>query len=218
MCPVHPKTQYVAAISIITTNNSLLYNAQKNQHKDLPYYSYRGCRLFSWVGFHIPMISVRALDGEISGVLPARRCGDICCHRIIMRLVRKSWAGVEGLRPQAGGAGAGVMCRAARLLLHSVSSQRLHLMMRKQPLRPEATCPRRRALLQWVRGQAERNGPGDHVASSCSRGLSRGPHTEQLKMLLPFFNRKAASPICWVLAEARAAWVGGGSPCFQALG
>lgn len=55
---------------------------------------------------------------------------------------------------------------------------------------------------------------GDHVASSCSRG----PRTEQSRTKLPLWDRKVASPICRALAEARAARVGEGSPCFQALG
>lgn len=56
--------------------------------------------------------------------------------------------------------------------------------------RPGATCPRKPALLPRVWGRARRNGPGDHVASSCSPGQSQGPCTEQLRMLLPLLNRK----------------------------
>jgi hypothetical protein len=39
-----------------------------------------------------------------------------------------------------------------------------------------------------------------------------------LRKKLPLWDRKAASPVCWSLAEARVGWVGEGSPYFWALG
>lgn len=125
------------------------------------------CSFFSQVGFHVPVHSMRP-----PGVFPARTCGDICRHRT-RRLGRGGQAGVEGLRPLAQGCwswGDGHSCVAAPAPVHALASQ--------GPMRSsfydEATATETRgrfaplALLQRIWGRARRNGPGDHVASSCT--------------------------------------------------
>lgn len=91
-------------------------------------------------------------------------------------------------------------------------SKRSSLMLRLGLLRPEATCPRRLALLQQVWGRVRRHGLVTTwplpAAWACPGGRA-----EQLGTVLPLCTRKAASPICGALVVA-----GEGSPRFQALG
>lgn len=129
-------------------------------------------------------------------VFPARRWRDTGRLRVT-RLAGEGWAGLEG--PEALGGGcrswAEVHRRPAPSLL--CYFPRTSSDEEETALRPEATCPRKPAPLQQFWGQAGRKGPGDHRASSCSPGLGHGPCAEQLRMLLPLFNRKVASPLCW---------------------
>ena len=119
----------------------------------------------------------------------------------MVRPVGEGRAGVEGLLP-----GSPVSLWSPK------DSKRSSLMLRLGPLRPEATCLRRLALLQQVWGWVRRHGLVTTwplpVARACPGGRA-----EQLGTVLPLCTRKAASPICGALVEA-----GEGSPRFQALG
>lgn len=112
----------------------------------------RRAALSSGVGCRRPAYGVRALSEETCEVLPASTPGDTC-FGTTRRLVGRGQAGAQGLRPQAGGRtpelGDEQSCPGSPSCVPR-TSWGPPFMTRTQPLRPEATCPRRLALLQRV--------------------------------------------------------------------
>lgn len=90
--------------------------------------------------------------------------------------------------------------------------------MRRKP--PQGLKPPAQGSLLCFSGSGD--GQGGAALGTTWPLPAAGPEPRALRRTIEddasSLDRKASSPICWALAEGRAAWVGEGSPCFQALG